>query len=423
MRLFPRTARRRLLASALATVVLGGLFTGAAQADHGHHLKQRQHQVQRREKHAQKDLDGSSHQLLAAQRSLGQARAHLGVARRHLQVVDHRLTSARAAHRTLVRQLRATRAQLERAQRDATTGQLAVTKERDAVRRTILASYSNGNPEMATTQALIHGTSLDDVALQQSYNAAMGQLQANTYQQLQSSQVLLTVHEQDVAHATARARRQERAAAAKVAEVERLRRRAVAARDSVAHLVLRRRAAEHAAARAKAHDARTLARLKKRETALEKRLLRLDAKDPNRTVARTSGMFLSPVANTYITSPYGWRRHPIYHYWELHNGDDLHAPCGTPEVAVGTGRVVSEYYNVAWGNRLYLDLGKINGHNYTAIYNHIPFGGYRSHVGEVVGRGQTVAIAGTTGWSTGCHLHFTIMRDGVAVDPTRLIGM
>jgi murein DD-endopeptidase MepM/ murein hydrolase activator NlpD len=117
----------------------------------------------------------------------------------------------------------------------------------------------------------------------------------------------------------------------------------------------------------------------------------------------------------YITSPYGWRIHPIYHYWGLHDGTDFHAPCGTPERAADGGKVISEYYSSVWGNRLYLDLGNINGHNFTVIYNHIER--YRIHTGASVTRGETLAFAGTTGWSTGCHLHFTVMRDGVAVNP------
>jgi murein DD-endopeptidase MepM/ murein hydrolase activator NlpD len=128
----------------------------------------------------------------------------------------------------------------------------------------------------------------------------------------------------------------------------------------------------------------------------------------------TGTMLYRPVPG-YVTSPYGWRKHPIYGYWGLHDGDDFHAPCGTPERAAGSGRVVSKYYSSVWGNRLFLDLGKINGHNYTVIYNHIERYAVRS--GQHVSRGQVVAYAGTTGWSTACHLHFTVMRDGAAVNP------
>jgi murein DD-endopeptidase MepM/ murein hydrolase activator NlpD len=138
------------------------------------------------------------------------------------------------------------------------------------------------------------------------------------------------------------------------------------------------------------------------------------------TGVSSSGMISYPLlGGGVLTSPYGYRINPIWGYWGLHDGDDFAAPCGTPEIAVRSGRVASEYYSSVWGNRLFLDLGYIDGHNFTAIYNHIER--YAVGTGAVVTRGQTVAYEGTTGWSTGCHIHFTLMRDGVAVDPMNYI--
>jgi murein DD-endopeptidase MepM/ murein hydrolase activator NlpD len=68
-----------------------------------------------------------------------------------------------------------------------------------------------------------------------------------------------------------------------------------------------------------------------------------------------------------------------------------------------------------WGNRLYLNLGMVNGDFITVIYNHLS--GYNVEVGATVGRGDVVGYVGTTGWSTGCHLHFTVMENGKPVDP------
>ena len=128
----------------------------------------------------------------------------------------------------------------------------------------------------------------------------------------------------------------------------------------------------------------------------------------------TGGFLLRPVPGG-VTSPYGWRIHPIYHYWGLHDGTDFHAPCGTPERAGQSGTVISRVWSDVYGNRLYLDLGQVNGKNMTVVYNHMS--AYKASTGQHVSRGQTVGYAGTTGWSTGCHLHFTVMLDGVPVDP------
>ena len=67
-----------------------------------------------------------------------------------------------------------------------------------------------------------------------------------------------------------------------------------------------------------------------------------------------------------------------------------------------------------------LNLGSINGSNVTVIYNHLS--AYRSHVGQRVTRGEVVGLVGTTGWSTGCHTHFTVMVNGKPVNPTPWFG-
>jgi murein DD-endopeptidase MepM/ murein hydrolase activator NlpD len=403
--------------------VAGALLTtaSAAQADHGSDLRHRQHQAQQQVHSDQHDLDGASRQLLAARAAVVVAQRKLNGARAHLQDVDVRLQAAQKVDQQLEASLTAHRAELAQAQADLSAGQQAVSDQETAARRAILSTVGGGNPQLLQAQALLDGTSLDDVAAQQAYGAALTQLQLNTLQSVQAAEVMDSVHHQDVSRATASVAVAESAAAKKVAEIQQLRAEAVAARDALARAVGEHQADVRTATRIKQHDATILARDKKREAHIHQQLLHWATHDTNRTVGSTHGMFLPPVANTYITSPFGWRIHPIYGYEDFHDGDDLHAPCGTPEVAVAHGKVMEEYYSDVWGHRLFLDLGKVNGHSYVAIYNHIE--AYRSHVGEVVTRGQTLALAGTTGWSTACHLHITIMRDGTAVDPAPLIGM
>ena len=116
-----------------------------------------------------------------------------------------------------------------------------------------------------------------------------------------------------------------------------------------------------------------------------------------------------------MTSPFGYRIHPIYHYWGLHDGTDFGVSCGEPMRAVAGGTVIARYWSDVYGNRLYLNLGQINGQNITAVYNHAT--SYRVSVGDHVNQGDVVGYVGSTGWSTGCHLHFTILVNGTAVDP------
>jgi murein DD-endopeptidase MepM/ murein hydrolase activator NlpD len=133
----------------------------------------------------------------------------------------------------------------------------------------------------------------------------------------------------------------------------------------------------------------------------------------------TGGLLMPPV-NGPVTSPYGYRINPVMHYYGLHDGEDFGAACGTPIWSAGNGHILSEYYSSVWGNRLFINLGLINGKNVTVIYNHLS--AYRSQVGQAVSRGQVVGLIGTTGWSTGCHTHFTVMVNGVAVNPAPWLG-
>lgn len=119
--------------------------------------------------------------------------------------------------------------------------------------------------------------------------------------------------------------------------------------------------------------------------------------------------------NSYITSPYGMRLHPIYRQWRLHDGTDFGAGCGTPIRAARGGRVVGRYYDSAYGNRVIIDHGWVGGAGLGTSYNHMSR--FSTYVGERVSRGEVIGYAGTTGYSTGCHLHLMVFRNGATVDP------
>ena len=136
------------------------------------------------------------------------------------------------------------------------------------------------------------------------------------------------------------------------------------------------------------------------------------------TAGQTDGLLSRPVPG-YVTSSFGYREHPIYGYWGLHNGTDFSAPCGTPMRAASGGRVIARYYDAVYGNRLFLGLGMVNGSYVTAVYNHAS--SYRYGVGATIPRGAVLGYSGTTGWSTACHLHYTILVNGKPVDPMRFM--
>jgi murein DD-endopeptidase MepM/ murein hydrolase activator NlpD len=133
-----------------------------------------------------------------------------------------------------------------------------------------------------------------------------------------------------------------------------------------------------------------------------------------RPAAPGSGGFLSYPANAPITSEFGQRFHPILHIWKLHSGTDFGVPCGTPVYATADGTVISAGPGGGNGNRIVIDHGIINGVDLATTYNHLTSFVVR---GGAVQRGQLIAYSGTTGYSTGCHLHFETLENGAFVNP------
>lgn len=124
------------------------------------------------------------------------------------------------------------------------------------------------------------------------------------------------------------------------------------------------------------------------------------------------GQFKFPLANyTRISDDYGMRMHPTLHVEKFHNGVDFAAPKGTAIYAAYDGKVVAATYSSTMGNYVMID----HGSDLYTIYMHAS-ALYVSR-GDVVIRGETIAAVGTTGRSTGNHLHFGVRKDGEYVSP------
>lgn len=124
------------------------------------------------------------------------------------------------------------------------------------------------------------------------------------------------------------------------------------------------------------------------------------------------GMFQMPCPGyTRMSSDYGWRIHPTLGYNKFHNGVDFAAPGGTPILAAYTGKVVASAYNSSMGNYIMID----HGDGLYTIYMHAS----KLYVstGKMVAKGETIAAVGTTGRSTGNHLHFGVRLNGSYVSP------
>jgi murein DD-endopeptidase MepM/ murein hydrolase activator NlpD len=122
-----------------------------------------------------------------------------------------------------------------------------------------------------------------------------------------------------------------------------------------------------------------------------------------------------PVARAWDASSFGWRKDPFTGERALHEGVDFQADSGTPILAAAAGVVVAAEYHPAYGNMVEID----HGNNLTTRYAHASKLLVRA--GTLVRRGQKIAEVGSSGRSTGPHLHFEVRVNGVAQNPARFL--
>lgn len=129
------------------------------------------------------------------------------------------------------------------------------------------------------------------------------------------------------------------------------------------------------------------------------------------------GMFTFPAPSmTRVSDEYGYRIHPILGTQQFHNGVDLAAPGGSPILAAYNGRVVAADYSATMGNYIMID----HGDSLYTIYMHAS--ALYVSKGQEVSKGQKIAAVGTTGRSTGNHLHFSVRKNGNYVSPWNYIS-
>ncbi len=130
------------------------------------------------------------------------------------------------------------------------------------------------------------------------------------------------------------------------------------------------------------------------------------------------GNLLMPV-DGWKSSNFGYRYDPFYRVWQLHAGADFAAPHGMPIHAAASGRVVRAGWDGGYGNYTCLDHGRLGPVDFMTCYGHQS--AILVHLGEWVHRGDVIGRVGTTGASTGNHLHFETRFDGVPRNPLKYL--
>ncbi|MBI5212801.1 MAG: M23 family metallopeptidase [Nitrospirae bacterium] len=139
-------------------------------------------------------------------------------------------------------------------------------------------------------------------------------------------------------------------------------------------------------------------------------------KGGNGGVTPNSELKLSFPVKGKMSSQYGLRHDPIDGKLRHHNGIDIAVPEGTSVTSAESGKVVFSGYSSGYGNCIIME----HENGLTSLYAHNSLNLVKA--GDIVDKGKTIALSGSTGRATGPHLHFEVRKDGATVDPVRFIG-
>jgi murein DD-endopeptidase MepM/ murein hydrolase activator NlpD len=393
----------------VALLSMTGLAIAPAHADREKDLEDRQDRLGEKVDSAERELDASTRQYARAATALEQAQSRLSDARAELADVRGQAAEARALDEQMRRRLAAAEQRLTRAQEDLDQAGRVVDGKQQKIEDFALRSYVDSDPSLLSLNLVLSGQSPTEVSSSISAAESVVDSQTADLDALDAARIMLSLREDRVEDLRDDVADRRADAAANLARMREL---AVQAREQtqvVHRLVDDNRLLRDKAEAARAHDLRVLA--------LAAQQARESATPTTTTNGGTSGGgYLDyPVGGLYVTSPYGMRMHPILHVYKLHDGTDFSAGCGTPIYAAADGTVVDASYNTGYGNRVIMQHGIVNGVSLATSYNHLTTAA--AQVGQQVDRGELIGYAGTTGYSTGCHLHFMVYVDGGTVDP------
>ncbi len=432
-------ALRVVVAVALASTLSLTLLGPQASADE---LTSQRARVKQQIAKTKGDLNESSQALSAAVVAVDRAQNKLDAASARLATTRQQLAVAQAKDMQLAAKLQQARADLAAAVAAVIAGQARLDAQQAKAGQVIRDQYQQ-QTNLLPIALLVDPDSSEDLQtrLQWSttlFDAAQAEIDRLT---LLQHQLNAARARQSVLEASVAAARREAAANLKIKK--RLEVRAVMEEATVERLLSRRKATEDAAEANVAEDKARYAELIKERASVERRIAariakaaaerkaaerKANARRSNSTTKRSgqdrrsSNTSMSSAGHGFsypvparITSPFGMRFHPILRYWKLHDGTDFGAGCGTPIRAPRGGRVAERYYNIGYGKRLMIDHGYVGGKYVTTGYNHASR--YIVGVGQRVHKGQVIGYVGSTGFSTGCHLHLMVWLNGRLRNP------
>ncbi len=392
--------------------LLFGLVLGIAPSASADGLKDAREKVRKALVQAKKEIASDKLAVADASANLTSSQAQLAKARSELADVQRKLAAAKAEDAAIAADLKVAQRALDDAATAVAKAEAAVADQEALIGVVVRAAYQQQSTLVGLTM-IVGSETPGDLAQRVQWANTIFDSSTSQLDRLKDLRTGLEAAKAVRADAEAKVSAQHDRSAALVAQVKELTADASARAAKVAELV-----AANAKLKALAQD--ELEQTRAQYKALERQEAKIAAKlrKSGYNVVNNGG-FIKPV-NAPNGSPFGMRFHPILHYWRMHWGTDFGAACGQPIRAMANGRVVSAGWTTyGFGNYTIISYGRMFGASLASGYAHQSK--VIVHAGQKVKQGQVVGYVGTTGLSTGCHLHLQIYRSGVRVNPMRYL--
>jgi murein DD-endopeptidase MepM/ murein hydrolase activator NlpD len=355
-------------------------------------------------------LEGASERVNGAATSLADANRRLPEVQRRLADARTALSSAKVKAGTAAKAARTAADDLAAADRALARATVRVDETHDEIGRLAATAYMGG--DVAGIQALLSVESPADFVAGLTYMDHVATVQKRALDAYTEARTRATESQSVQAQRKRALDAAKRKADAAVREAATAEAEASRAEREIANLVAQR---QQALKVAEQERAATEARYAELQAESERIAAEIRAMASGGGPVVRAGARLPMPVNGVFTSGFGMRFDPVYRVWRLHAGVDLAAPGGTPIWAAAAGRVFRAGWSSGYGNYTCVFHGTMQGKGFATCYAH------QSAIlvssGQQVRQGQVIGRVGTTGASTGNHLHFEVRLDGAPVDP------
>ena len=432
---FLHRSRRRAAICALAAVSLAFFYSGdISLADERDDAVAKQDEAKRKQQEVISSLEGVSADLGQAYISLQNAQNSLSAAETALTSAETTLAEKEREQQIATDRLTTAQNSLDAVKQEADASKKTASETSDSVGEIVVSTYQGDN-SVTSWSYVLSSQDVEDLNRRASAVEIGSGVQEAVLSAAEVERAQNANREARQNAATTRVGTLKTEADTAKANAETARDTAKTKRDEVAKLAAQKQAAASALESRKSDLQTQLDQANADADAAAARVAQIDA--ANRAAASAGKMPSVPsssiasdsLGNGYIghpitgplevTSPFGYRVHPVTGTGTGHQGVDFAASEGTPQYAAVSG--VATYWNSeSCGIGIDINGGIIDGHSYVITLCHLS--GRAIADGQYVNRGDVVGSTGSTGYATGAHVHFQVAQDGVYIDPMSLPG-